>query len=306
MTSSEQAARVLLAGELLGDLATRDEPIGARTTYRVGGSAALFIELERDIDGVAIAAAIEQSGVEVLVLGNGSNLLVAEAGFAGLVITLGKSFDFVEIRADEVVAGGSTALPVVARRAAVEGRPSLAWMVGIPGSVGGAVAMNAGGHGADVARDLVRATILDLSSGELREREASSFAFSYRHAEVTALEVVVQATFRAPLGDAVAADVAIEEIVHWRREHQPGGRNAGSVFQNPEGDSAGRIIDALGLKGLRVGSASVSTKHANFIQLDPDGSSDDVARLIETVIEIVATRTGISLVPEVRRVGFPT
>jgi UDP-N-acetylmuramate dehydrogenase len=166
--------------------------------------------------------------------------------------------------------------------------------------------MNAGGHGADTAANLVTATTLNLKTGATNERDAASFAFSYRHAEVSRNEVVLSATFTALPGDASTATSAIEEIVRWRREHQPGGRNAGSVFQNPDGDSAGRIMDELGLKGLRVGSAEISTKHANFIQLDAEGSSDDVERLIEKVIEIVEARRGIRLVPEVRRIGFGT
>lgn len=304
MTRSEQADRVARAAEALGDLARRNEPIGSRTTYRVGGAAALFVELERDHDLGRVAAAIAASGIDVVVLGSGSNVLIAEAGFPGLVVALGKSFDWVEIDADIIRAGGATPLPVLARRAATAGRPSLSWAVGVPGSVGGAVAMNAGGHGADVARDLLSAKTVRFATGAVTDRDAASFAFSYRHAAVSPSEVVLEATFAAPEGDAALAAQAIEEIVRWRREHQPGGRNAGSVFQNPAGDSAGRIIDELGLKGLRVGSAEVSTKHANFIQLDADGSSDDVNRLIEMVIGIVEDRAGIRLVPEVRRIGF--
>jgi UDP-N-acetylmuramate dehydrogenase len=304
VTPSEHRGCVEQAGALLGDLARRDEPIGARTTYRVGGSAALFVEIEKDSDLDAVASAIASSGVDVLMLGSGSNLLVAEAGFPGLVIALGKSFDYVEIEADTVRVGGATPLPVLARRAAAAARPSLAWAVGVPGSVGGAVAMNAGGHGAEIARDLLSARTMDFETGSLADRDVASFAFSYRHAEVSPLELVIEATFRAPQGDASLATQSIEEVVRWRREHQPGGRNAGSVFKNPDGDSAGRIIDELGLKGLRVGGAEISAKHANFIQLDADGSSDDVNALIEMVMEIVAARTGVQLVPEVRRIGF--
>ena len=130
-------------------------------------------------------------------------------------------------------------------------------MVGVPGSVGGAVAMNAGGHGAEIARDLISARTANLSTGVIAERSAASFEFSYRHARLGTSEVVLEATFRAPKGDAEEAAATVEEIVRWRREHQPGGRNAGSVFQNPKGDSAGRILDELGLKGLRVGGADL-------------------------------------------------
>lgn len=304
MTEPDLGRAAAHLAELVGDRVRRHEAIGPRTTYRVGGAAALFVELERDDDFSALSAPIAEIGVEVMVLGAGSNLLVAQGGFNGLVVALGKSFEWIEIDDDVIRAGAATPLPVLARRAAAAGRGSLAWAVGVPGSVGGAVAMNAGGHGADTAGNLVSATTWNVRTGVMSERENASFEFSYRHALVSREEVVLSATFAAPQGDQTAAMRAIEEIVHWRREHQPGGRNAGSVFQNPEGDSAGRIIDELGLKGFRVGSAEVSTKHANFIQLDADGSSDDVEALIEQVIEIVATRRGIRLEPEVRRIGF--
>jgi UDP-N-acetylmuramate dehydrogenase len=306
VTEPDQGRAAARLAELFGDRFRRNESIGPRTTYRVGGAAALFVELERQDDFIALSTAISESGVEVMVLGGGSNLLIAEAGFNGLVVALGKSFEWIEIDDDVIRAGAATPLPVLARRAAAAGRESLAWAVGVPGSVGGAVAMNAGGHGADTAANLVTATTLNLKTGATNERDAASFAFSYRHAEVSRNEVVLSATFTALPGDASTATSAIEEIVRWRREHQPGGRNAGSVFQNPDGDSAGRIMDELGLKGLRVGSAEISTKHANFIQLDAEGSSDDVERLIEKVIEIVEARRGIRLVPEVRRIGFGT
>jgi UDP-N-acetylmuramate dehydrogenase len=292
------------AAEILGPLARRGEPIGNRTTYRVGGAAALFVEVEREDDLSRISEAIRTSGIELLVLGNGSNMLVAQAGFDGLVVTLGRSFDFVEIEEDCVRVGAATPMPVLARRVAAQGRESLVWTVGIPGTVGGAVAMNAGGHGADTARDLLSATVVDLASGTTAVKDAHSLSFSYRHADLAASELVLEATFRAPEGDVEKAREAIEEIVRWRRDHQPGGRNAGSVFQNPPDDSAGRILDSLGLKGLRVGGAEISSKHANFIQLDADGSSDDVDRLIELARAIVEERTGIRLEPEVRRIGF--
>ena len=302
--TSEGATRLDVATELLGSLGRVDEPIGPRTTYRVGGRASIFVELERGVDLAPLCAAVRESGLPLLVLGNGSNMLIAEAGFVGICVMLGKSYEYVELAAVSVTAGASTSLPVLARRAAADGRETLAWMVGVPGSVGGAVAMNAGGHGSEVARELVSATVVDLLNGSVQVREADAFEFAYRHARLSPSEVVLEATFAAPKGDPEGAAAAIEEIVRWRREHQPGGRNAGSIFQNPEGDSAGRILDELGLKGMRVRGAEISEKHANFIQLDAEGSSDDVAELIAQVIEIVAERTGIRLTPEVRRVGF--
>lgn len=297
-------AHDLAAAGVLGELARLDEPLGIRTTYRAGGKASVFVELVEEEAIPVLSEAVRTSGAEVLVLGNGSNLLIAERGFSGVVVTLGPAFDWVHVDPSSLTAGGATALPVLARRAAAAARPSLAWAVGIPGSVGGAVAMNAGGHGADTASALLECRVADLLTGTVARIAGADMDFSYRHSGLRPTDLVLEATFAAPLGDVEVARHSIEEIVRWRRRNQPGGRNAGSVFQNPDGDSAGRIIDELGLKGLRVGGAAISEKHANFIQLDPDGSSDDVAALIDAVVQIVLERRGVRLLAEVRRVGF--
>ncbi len=204
-----------------------------------------------------------------------------------------------------VRAGGATALPVLARRTAAAGLTGLEWAVGVPGSVGGAVRMNAGGHGSDVAATLVEVRVVDLASGHDGVVAAADLHLGYRRSALPPTAVVVEATFALRPGDAAAAGAEVAEIVRWRREHQPGGQNAGSVFTNPPGDAAGRLVDEAGCRGLRVATAAVSTKHANFIQADPGGSADDVAALILEVRRRVAAATGVSLHPELRMVGFP-
>ena len=178
------------------------------------------------------------------------------------------------------------------------------WAVGIPGSVGGAVRMNAGGHGAETRDRLVSARIVDLRAGVDRWSPAPELHLAYRHSSITASQLVVAARFALEEGDAAESAVRIAEIVRWRRENQPGGQNAGSVFTNPPGDSAGRLIDAAGLKGLRIGSASVSEKHANFIQADASGSADDVKALVEAVRRAVSERCGVDLDVELQLVGW--
>ena len=295
---------VEVAAGILGSLAQRDAPLGRRTTYRVGGTAALAVELEGLTQLEVIGQAIRESGIEVLVVGKGSNLLVAEAGFGGLALFVGSAppWGALEI-GDDVVAGAGVALPVLARRTASAGRTGLEWAVGVPGSVGGAVRMNAGGHGSDVAAHLVSAQIWDLQSGESTTRTPAELDLGYRHSSLGPHEVVVTARFRTQAGDPEASLRTIEEIVRWRRENQPGGQNAGSVFVNPDGDSAGRMVDASGCKGMRLGSAQVSERHANFIQADPDGRSDDVFALIREVQRRVKDHLGVELVPEVRLAG---
>jgi UDP-N-acetylmuramate dehydrogenase len=164
--------------------------------------------------------------------------------------------------------------------------------------------MNAGGHGSDTASTLVSARWVDLISGSVREAPAERLGFGYRHADLAPTDVVVAGVHRLEPGSPEAGRATIDAIVRWRRANQPGGSNAGSVFTNPPGDSAGRLIEACGLKGFRIGTAQVSTKHANFIQADPDGSADDVERLIRHVQGVVEETTGVTLRPEVRLIGF--
>jgi UDP-N-acetylmuramate dehydrogenase len=292
--------------DALGPRARRHAPLGARTTYRVGGAAAVLVEVdsEDDLLDVHRALAGAGAGVCVLILGNGSNMLVADAGFDGLVVVPGPGLAGIEISGTTVRAGGAAAFPLVARRSAGAGLVGLEWAVGVPGTVGGALKMNAGGHGSDTAAVLRRQRIFDLVSGQVVEDGPSRLDLGYRHSALGGAEMVVWAEFSLARGSASAARETVAEIVRWRRAHQPGGSNAGSVFTNPAGDAAGRLVEAAGLKGLRHRTARVSDKHANFIQADEGGSADDVRRLIDHVRAAVLESTGVALVPEVCLVGF--
>lgn len=295
-------------GETLGRPVQREVPLARYTTYRLGGPAALFVEPTSLEELRAVREALAEHPVDVLVVGRGSNLLVADAGFPGLALHLAGAFADLEIDEQVVAAGGGVALPVLARRTAAAGRAGLEFYVGIPGSVGGAVRMNAGGHGRDTADVLERAWLLDLAVGGDADHEtevpAAVLELGYRRSALTATQVVTRAEFAVVDADPSECEERIDEVVRWRREHQPGGSNAGSVFTNPPGDSAGRVIDACGLKGYRVGGAAVSEKHANFFQADADATADDVHQLVADVRRIVAERTGVRLVPELTMVGF--
>ncbi|HEX6425135.1 MAG TPA: UDP-N-acetylmuramate dehydrogenase [Acidimicrobiales bacterium] len=292
------------AAEMLGPRARRDVALGPMTTYRVGGAAALLVDAASVDDLVAAAEAVVETGVPTLVVGNGSNMLVADAGFDGLAVVLGEAFAEVEIDGERVRAGGAALLPVVARKSVRAGLTGFEWAVGVPGSIGGAVRMNAGGHGSDMAATLVDARIVDLATGADERRPAASLALGYRRSAVGPSQVVVDATLGLAAGDRAAGERAIADIVAWRRANQPGGQNAGSVFTNPPGDSAGRLVEAAGCKGLRVGTAEVSTKHANFFQADAGGSADDVLALMDEVRRRVREHAGVDLHPETRIVGF--
>lgn len=297
-------AAVERAASLLSPLARRDVPLGPLTTYRVGGSAAVFVEAASVADLLAVARAVAETGVPTLVVGKGSNLLVADEGFGGVAVVLGEAFATVEIDGVEVRAGGAAALPVVARRTARAGLTGFEWAVGVPGSIGGAVRMNAGGHGSDMAASLVDAGVVDLAAGSEARVPAAELALGYRRSSIGPAQVVVDATLRLAPGDRERGEREMSEIVAWRRANQPGGQNAGSVFTNPPGDSAGRLIDVAGCKGLRVGTAEVSTKHANFFQADAGGRAADVVGLMVEVRRRVREATGVDLHPETRLVGF--
>ncbi len=304
MTGRTDALEALAAA--LGPAAAVRVPLGARTTYRVGGPAALMVTAAAEGDLVAVARALAAHPVPVLVLGRGSNLLVPDAGFEGLVVVLGPAFESVDLaRGDGVVrAGAACGLPVLARRTVDAGRTGLEWAVGVPGSVGGALRMNAGGHGSDTAATLTRYRWIDLAGpGTATEDGPDRLAHGYRRSSLADAQVVVWAEFTLAPGDPAAGRRTLREIVQWRRAHQPGGSNAGSVFSNPPGDSAGRLIEAAGLKGFRLGTARVSEKHANFIQADDGGRADDVIALMAHVRAAVAGHSGVDLVPEVRVLG---
>jgi len=283
-----------------------DAALGVRTTYRVGGSVAALVTLENEDDLEEFAARAAIGERPVVVIGNGSNLLVADGWHDLVAVHLEGEFLDLTISDDDqgvlVVVGAALDLPVVARRLAGEGIVGFEWAVGVPGTFGGAVAMNAGGHGSEMRASVQRVQV--CSGGHVRWRDAREMDFSYRSSALDAGDIVTRVALRLRRGDASVARAQISEIVRWRREHQPGGANAGSVFRNPDGDSAGRLIEAAGLKGYRHGTAAVSPKHANFIIADAGGSANDVLAVMRDVRQRVGESTGVWLETEHRLVGF--
>ena len=303
MTLSERLHR---AASDLGSQCRIDEPLGPLTTYRVGGSAAIFVAPASRHELDAVAAVVARYELPLLVVGRGSNLLVADRGFAGVAISLAEWADGIEISGVEVHAGSAVALPVLARKTAAAGLTGFEWAVGVPGSIGGAVRMNAGGHGSDIAASLVRAEIFDLGELQCAWRPVESLGLRFRGSDLGDREIVLTAHLHLAAGDVGRSEREIAEIVRWRRENQPGGQNAGSVFVNPiPGElSAGELIDRVGLRGFRIGGAFVSHKHANFIQAGDGATAADVKAVIDEVRERVARGTGFELRSEVRLVGF--
>ena len=225
--------------DVLGGRAMLEQPLGPLTTYGVGGSAALYVQVEGPDDLAVVRRACREvvaTPPAVFVLGRGSNLLVADEGFEGMVLHLGGGFADIDLpRVEAEVAGGpvvvragaAVALPVLARRVADAGWSGLAWAVGVPGSVGGAVRMNAGGHGSDMASCLVRYSWVDLFSDAGGTDDVGHLEYGYRSSSVAVSQVVLAAELAVRAGSVAEEQAALSAIVRWRREHQPGGSNAG-------------------------------------------------------------------------------
>jgi UDP-N-acetylmuramate dehydrogenase len=294
----------------LGVKTVRDERLARHTTMRVGGPADLFAVAHNAFELRGLIRYARGRGIPFLVLGRGSNLVVADAGVRGLVIQARAEGSRVE--GERYVADAGVPMARAATETQAAGLTGLEFGLAIPGTAGGAVWANAGAHGADTAAVLESATLL-LADGAEAVVPAADLAFGYRHSRLKAAnppgsespaEIVLSAVFKLSPADPEEIKARLDEIRRWRREHQPLGLpSAGSVFRNPDGDSAGRLVDELGLKGYRRGGAAVSEKHANFIVNDAKGTAADVRDVAEHVRAEVRRRTGIELVFEIEFAG---
>ncbi len=292
-------------GHRAGGLLRRGVSLAPLTTYRFGGAAAWFAEPTDEVELARVLEAARELGLPVVLIGRGSNVVISERGLDAVVVRLAGRFSAIAVDAAGVVTAGAAApLARLARTSVDAGRGGLEFLVGIPGSVGGAVRMNAGCLGSETADWMIEAELISVTSGAQSVQTPTGLAMGYRTSSVGQDDVVVLARFRTEQQPTDVGRAKIREVTQWRREHQPGGTlNAGSVFKNPPGDAAGRIIDALGLKGLSVGGVRVSTRHANFFEAHEGATAQDVYDLMQTVRAEVAARTGIHLEPEVKFLG---
>ena len=305
MTEPIDAARAILR-EACGDRVRDDVPMAPLTTFRIGGPAAVFLEPETVEDLHAVARAVARAGVTVAIVGKGSNVLVADEGFAGIVLRLGRGFRWSARDGDTVTAGAAMPLPALAGVAQQHGLAGLGFGVAIPASLGGAVRMNAGAHDGQMADVVASVDVFELAADRARTIPAPEVRFAYRSTSLAADAVVVAASLRLRAGDPAEIRAAMDAARRWRRETQPIAEpNCGSVFTNPPGEHAAALIDAAGLKGASIGGASVSTKHANFIVTTPGATAADVRALIELVRAGVTRASGIVLRTEVRTIGGP-
>jgi UDP-N-acetylmuramate dehydrogenase len=308
LTADEQRALTADIGRRLGMKVTRDEPLAPYTTMRVGGPADLFTEARNLFELRGIIRFARSRDVPLFLIGRGSDLVVGDAGMSGLVVLVRASG--LRVEAGHLTAEAGVQMAKVATEARKAGLAGLEFGLAIPGTVGGAVWANAGAHGSDVRTVLVEALVA-AADGEERKLGPDELELTYRdsslkHGQPGRPEVVLAATFRLEPADSDTIGERLADIRRWRQEHQPiGQKSAGSVFRNPEGDSAGRIIDELGLKERRVGGAMISPLHANFIVNTGDATAADVRALGDLVRETVRRERGIELRYEVQFVGQP-
>jgi UDP-N-acetylmuramate dehydrogenase len=289
----------------LGQAPRRDEPLARRGWWRIGGPADLFVELDGEAALAEALRTAHQHSVPVTILGNGSNLLVADAGVRGLVLKLGGGLRGLEIDAASGLATVGAGLPnaVLIKRLHESGHAGLGCLAGVPGTVGGAVRMNAGTVLGELSDVLHEIRVLH-PNGQAERLPAAALRMRYRWAELPAGAVVVSATVRVRAEGLEAERAAIAHHLERRAATQPLDLpSCGSVFKNPPGDHAGRLIEACGLKGHRDGGAQISDKHANFIINTGGATAASVLRLIRLAREQVAERFGRTLEPEVHAVG---
>jgi UDP-N-acetylmuramate dehydrogenase len=281
-----------------------DASLAELTTLRVGGRARVLVTAERDEDLAAVGRVCREHRLPWAVVGRGSNLLVSDEGWPGIAIQLGRGFRGLEIADGLVRAGAAEPLPALAVRVADAGYSGFAWACSVPGTLGGAVRMNAGAHGGEMADHLVEVDLVRLRTGTRETWPLETLGLAYRHSELPDDAVVVAATLRLPPGDPETVREEIGAIRAWRRAHQPlNDPNCGSVFTNPPDASAGQLIDAAGGKAIRVGGAGVSELHANFITTTPGATASDVRGVIRQVQELVLGTAGLLLRPEVVMLG---
>ncbi len=311
MTTQQREEYVKRVADVIArrDLRT-DAPMSEYTTLRLGGPAQLLCEVSGVEQLIVLTTAARQMALPILVLGNGSNLLVKDGGVPGVVLHLGEKFSVVGEPVPQadgsycITAQAGAPLVRLSNAAADAGLGGLEFAAGIPGTVGGALVMNAGAYGGEMKDVVANATVM-TQTGEIKRLSAEELEFGYRSSVISRRGyIVLDATVRLMPGDADTIRTTMREFNARRRDKQPlTVPSCGSTFKRPEGAFAGTLIDECGLKGYRLGGVAVSDKHAGFLVNDQGGTAAEYLRLIEHVQGIVEARTGVRLSPEVRIVG---
>ncbi len=281
----------------------RRESLARHTTYRIGGPATLYVECDTLSDVARTIETLAEESIEWVVLGKGSNVLVADGGYDGAVIVLGRDFKRHGVDGETLRAGAGVILAAALRDTYSRGLTGLEFAAGIPGTVGGALAMNAGSRDEWIGSRVETITLWVPGAG-LTVVHGHEVEWGYRESDIAQRGLALECTLRLAEDDVERVRRTIDTRLRMRRTSQPvGTANAGSVFKNPPGDSAARLIEACGLKGMRKGGAEVSRVHSNFIVNTGGATAADVLGLVEDVREAVMGRYGVRLEPEIRLLG---
>ena len=280
-----------------------NEELSKHVTFRIGGPADIFLEPVDKEDAVGLFGYLHESKTPYTLLGNGSNVLIADRGVRGITVSLASGFNYVrEEKGNAIVAGAGIRLATFVNFVITAGYGGVEMLAGIPGTLGGAVIMNAGAYGGEIS-DHMRSVEV-IRRGELQRIAAEDAGFVYRDSDLTD-DIVLEARFSFPEGEAEPLKKRRKELLLKRNGAQPvQWPNAGSIFKNPEGDYAARLIEECGLKGTRVGGAEISELHSNFIINVEDAAADDVMTLVARARREVLDRFGVELRMEVKTIGF--
>ena len=281
-----------------------NEPMKNHTSFRTGGPADVYVKADRAENIIKAIEMLKKENVEYMIIGNGSNLLVSDRGICGAVIEIGSMMNNISVEGEKIYAEAGALLSSLAAAAAENCLTGLEFASGIPGSVGGAVVMNAGAYDGEIKDAIDYADVID-NEGNILRLTKDELGLSYRHSVIDEKKmIVIGAGFRLKEGDGRAIKEKMADFAARRREKQPlNYPSAGSTFKRPEGHFAGKLIEDAGLKGKTIGGAQVSQKHAGFIINTGDATTEDVLELMDCCVETVYNKFGVRLEPEVRFIG---
>lgn len=293
-----------LSSQVPEEYIKRDEPMGKHTTFRVGGNADFFVEIGSSEELVNIIKYLKQTDRSYFILGNGSNLLVGDKGYEGVILHLGERFSQIEVNGEVVTAEAGALLSKVSKTAAKNGLSGLEFASGIPGTIGGAMVMNAGAYDGEMKQVVTRVTVM-TEAGEILELDNETMEFGYRTSIIKSRPLIVlSAQMTLTKGDAAEIQEKMDDFGNRRRSKQPlEYPSAGSTFKRPEGYYAGKLIMDAGLRGYRIGGAQVSEKHCGFIINVGNATAADISELMDEVSEKVEEQFGVTLEPEIIRIG---
>jgi UDP-N-acetylmuramate dehydrogenase len=279
-----------------------NEEMARHVTFRIGGPADVYLEPLDKGDAVPLFSHLHSAGVPFRLIGNGSNVLIADEGIRGLVVSLAAGFNYVRRIDDRIIAGAGIRLATFVNFVITEGFGGAEMLAGIPGTLGGAIIMNAGAYGGEISDNIERIEL--IRSGALVKVQKEDAGFEYRTSELSQ-DIVLEASFRFPEGTTEPLKMKRKELLLKRNASQPVNQpNAGSIFKNPPGDYAARLIEECGLKERRVGGAEISQLHANFIVNVGGASAMDVIELMQITRSEVRKRFDVDLEPEIKPIGF--